>query len=80
MIVGVTEDGDTVEIPFNFSNNLINYDIREPTMQELEALPMFCVTSDQPWDARDDNNTSLNQVSSIIEGRCIVNPQAHQRV
>ena len=80
MIVGVDEDGDTIEIPFDFSNNLINYGIREPTMKELEMLPMFCLTSDLPWDPHNGNNTSMNKTSSIIEGRCIVNPQAHQRV
>ena len=83
MILGIGDDGDQVVLPFNFTNNLVSFDIREPTLNELDTLPMYCITSDQPWNPHADDNIAhdINSVNvSRGEGRCIVNHPAHQRV
>ena len=49
MIIGKNDDEEDVIISFNFDNNLISYKCREPTLDELNSLPLFVLTSDIPW-------------------------------
>ena len=82
MIVGTNDDESAVELPFQFTNNLICYAIREPTMQELETLPIFILTSDAPWNpSLQPNHPSNHQITCAkLEGRQIINHSAQQTV
>lgn len=74
MIVGEEDDGHEVIVPFSYTNNLVTYPVRKPSEYELENLPVYILTSDQPWDptAQSDNDYLLSHVTSL-EGR-FINP------
>ena len=78
MIVGKDDDDLEVELPFQFTNNLICYAIREPTMQELEHLPIFILTSDAPWNPSLQPNVHSNHQTTCanLEGRQVINSTA----
>ena len=84
MIVGQDQEDQDVEVLFDYSNNLISYSVREPTMDELEKLPLYIITSDQPWEPNqqhDNHNYKASNIqSSQLEGRWINHPEAHQRI
>ena len=63
MIVGVS-DGDPVEVPFDYQHNLLSYSISEPTMEELDTLPIYCITSDDPWHPSDNGYHSVSHLTS----------------
>ena len=81
MIVDDDGDHEPWEIPFDFDNNLISYNVREPTSEEVDTLPMVMITSDQQWDPQEHTDDGvIHHISSEFEGRWIVNNDLHDRV
>ena len=58
MVVGTDENSDCVCVPFDYKNNLVTFQCRTPTNDELIDLPIYVLTSDALWDPTSINSTN----------------------
>ena len=64
MIVSFDCNQDEIIVPFDYENNLVTYDCRLPTEDELTNLEMYVVTSDEEWDPSSLNSSNIQHIAT----------------